>query len=256
MNDAENKKLNSYLELNTLFYETIRPAPPDDSYQFYRSYISKANGQVLEPMCGSGRYLIPYLTEKFIIDGFDASSFMLDKLKTKLREQSLNAKVWQAFCEEPLSCNQYKLIFIPSGSFGHIIEIEEVRKTLENFYNALEKNGILVFETETIHALPSNIEAKITQEVIVNNHQHIKLIREVNIDKEIVDCIDLYELYEGENLIKSEKEFFCVRLYNNPDLLVDLIKQAGFKNIKLIKAYNSNQKPSFNDASIIYECIK
>ena len=78
----------------------------------------------------------------------------------------------------------------------------------------------------------------------------------MNIDKEIVDCIDLYELYEGENLIKSEKELFNVRLYNNHLFLVDLVKRAGFKNIKLIKAYDFNQLPDPHDASIIYECTK
>lgn len=256
MNDIDNEQLNSYLELNTLFYETIRSTPPDDSYQFYRNYISKADGKILEPMCGSGRYLIPYVAEKFIIDGFDASSFMLDKLKTKLLEQSLNAKVWQAFCEKPLLYHQYKLIFIPSGSFGHIIELDQVKKALENFYNALDKNGILVFEAETKYALPSNIDANIVQEVSVNKHQHIKLIREVNIDRDIVNCINHYELYEGENLIKSEKELFNVRLYNNHLFLVDLVKRAGFKNIKLIKAYDFNQLPGPHDASIIYECTK
>lgn len=249
-------QLNSYLELSTLFYDTIRPAPPNDGYQFYRNYIAKTNGKILEPMCGSGRYLIPYLKEGFMIDGFDASPFMLEKLKYKLLEQRLNARVWEAFCDVPLPENNYQLIFIPSGSFGHIIEIENVKESLTNFYNALDKNGVLIFEAETKNALPKSLNNNITQEVGINEGQLIKLNRTIKVNDEIVTCTDLYELYKNKELIKSEAELFCVRLYNNPDTLTDILKKTGFRSIKLMKAYEVNKVPSLEDASIIYECIK
>lgn len=207
-------------------------------------------------MCGSGRYLIPYLKENFMIEGFDASSYMLDKLQKKLSDQSLQTRVWQGFCEDILPTEQYKLIFIPSGSFGHIVDLSKVKEALENFYNALSHKGILVFEVETSHALPKNLDSIITQEVQIDQSQHIKLLRKVNIDADIVTCNDRYELYEDQKLLKTEDELFCVRLYNNPKTLIDFLTQLGFKSVKTIKTFERNSTPDHGDASIIYECTK
>ena len=47
--------------------------PPKDAYDFYLSYAKEANGPILEPMCGTGRFLLPLLAAGFKIEGFDAS---------------------------------------------------------------------------------------------------------------------------------------------------------------------------------------
>ena len=77
------QKLGSYLSLATQFYDLIRPEPPDDAYLFYRSYVSDSGGHILEPMCGSGRFLLPLIQEGFDVSGFDASEYMLKALHNK-----------------------------------------------------------------------------------------------------------------------------------------------------------------------------
>lgn len=40
---------------------------------FYLEYAQTITTPILEPMCGSGRFLIPMLEQGFNIEGFDAS---------------------------------------------------------------------------------------------------------------------------------------------------------------------------------------
>ena len=117
------QKLDSYLSLCTQFYDLLRPAPPEDAYSFYRSYVGNTGGPILEPMCGSGRFLIPLLQDGFDVHGFDASEYMLESLRAKADQKHLKPTVWNGFVEDLTSTEKYNLIFIPSGSFGHIIDL-------------------------------------------------------------------------------------------------------------------------------------
>ena len=59
--------------------------------RFYLSYAEKGK-KILEPLCGSGRFLVPFVERGLDISGIDLSNEMLQKLKQKLPE----AKVVQA----------------------------------------------------------------------------------------------------------------------------------------------------------------
>ena len=50
---------------------------------FYMHHAQQSNGPILEPMCGSGRFLIPMLQAGLDAEGFDASPSMLDAFKQK-----------------------------------------------------------------------------------------------------------------------------------------------------------------------------
>lgn len=59
------KTLDTYLSLCTEVYDLSKPNPPEDAYAFYRDYAMRANGPILAPMCGTGRFLLPLLAEGF-----------------------------------------------------------------------------------------------------------------------------------------------------------------------------------------------
>lgn len=50
-----------YRGLCTEFYELDKPNAPEDALQCYLYYAEEAQGKILEPMCGTGRFLIPLL---------------------------------------------------------------------------------------------------------------------------------------------------------------------------------------------------
>ena len=67
------KELDTYLNLCTQVYELSKPKVPEADYNFYKSYLQDAKGKILEPMCGTGRFLLPFLQDGFDIQGFDAA---------------------------------------------------------------------------------------------------------------------------------------------------------------------------------------
>ena len=50
---------NYYGSLCTMMYEILHKQAPRDELDFYLSYADK-NHRILEPLCGSGRFFVPF----------------------------------------------------------------------------------------------------------------------------------------------------------------------------------------------------
>ncbi|BCA95666.1 methyltransferase UbiE [Legionella antarctica] len=249
-------ELNSYLNLCTEFYDLIRPHPPEDAYAFYRTYVANAGGIAMEPMCGSGRFLLPLLKENLEVVGFDASKHMLNALHTKAKMQHIKPEIWQGFIEDLNRGQRYNLIFIPSGSFGHLISFDSVKKALNIFYDHLNDDGILLFEAETSKIVPDQLG--VWRGMVCNkpDGNFILVNRLTNYENDVCYSIDRYELVEKGHIIQTEIENFNVRIYDDPLVLIDMLKEVGFQEIKTIKAFDGSLSPDKDDSSIVYECRK
>lgn len=111
--------LENYKKLCTLFYDTDKPYPPHEEFLFYISLCDQYKTDILEPMCGSGRFLIPLLEKGFVIDAFDASESMVFSLRRKISKKNLVLSSFvHCLFEDYIFKKKYNLIFIPSASFG------------------------------------------------------------------------------------------------------------------------------------------
>ena len=61
-------QINDYGKLCTMMYERLHPTADPQELEFYLSY-AKPGEQMLELLCGSGRFLIPFWEKGMSIDG-------------------------------------------------------------------------------------------------------------------------------------------------------------------------------------------
>jgi len=214
----------------------------------------KANGLILEPMCGADRFLLPLLEDGFDVHGFDASDHMLGVLHAKAETKNLKPKVWKGFAEDLNRPEKYNLIFIPSGFFCLIIDPVTVKSSLQTIYDHLSDGGIFLFEAETMQAVP--------QESIWRgsvwpkpNSQKIILSGLATMQDNICTSLCKYELMETGKIIHTEIEELRVKIYEQ-DQLMEMLKAAGFKHIRTIKAFDQSSATTEQDESIVYECRK
>ncbi|MBA3751209.1 class I SAM-dependent methyltransferase [Candidatus Dependentiae bacterium] len=245
-----------YGTLCTEFFDLDKPTPPPLEYEFYKNYVEQAPGEILEPMCGTGRYLIPLCESGFNVHGFDASTHMLNALRTKCAQKGLSPKVWHDFIDTVRTNLLYSLIFIPDSSFVLFLTNEEIIRSLQKLYSLLKPGGIFVFDVETIYAAPSKIglwqgkaHTRPDGSFILLNTLPLAL----EDDKATVIC--RYELCDKGSVIKTEIEYFKIKLYR-PGEMMALLEKIGFSSIKEIKAFDPHKIPSAQDYTIVYECIK
>lgn len=245
-----------YLSLCTEFFDLDKPVAAPEEYEFFRHYIAQARGPILEPMCGSGRYLLPYVEAGYAVEGFDASPFMLQALHAKAAKKNLTPQVWEQFLEGVPATKQYNLIFIPDSSFCLFLDQSHIKMCLQKIYSLLQTGGTFVFDLETVYAVPAT--TGIWRGKAYKKSDGTTILSStlpLPIENNIATVICRYELIDGTEILKTEMEYFQIKLYY-PTEMDELLKEVGFSQIKRVAAYEHNSSPSAQDYTIVYECKK
>lgn len=130
----------------------------------------------------------------------------------------------------------------------------QVEKSLQAIYDHLNDDGIFLFEAETLQAVP---QAGIWRGSVwlKPNGQKIILSQLATMQDDICTSLCKYELMETGKIIHTEIEELRVKVYEQ-DQLMEMLKSAGFKHIRILKAFDQSSQPANQDYSIIYECRK
>jgi len=246
--------MKTYMDLCTRYYDLDKPTAPPGALDFYLEHVRNANGAIFEPMCGTGRFLIPILERGFDIEGADASPQMLAVCREKCCARKLDPKLYQQFIQEMALQKRYALIFIPSSSFGLLIDPEAAKKCLKILAAHLLPGGKLLFEIETPRGIPKDLGRSRKKHVTGKNGEKISLTTLSSYDKndQVLRTICNYELIRGDKTIQAETEDFRVRLYRH-DEICGWLKEAGFSSISRYADYD--RRPSnTDDEMIICEC--
>lgn len=253
-----NHPLTTYQKLCTEFYDLESHRNHEQALSFYMDYAQKADGPILEPMCGTGRFLIPMLQAGLDAQGFDASAHMLKALQEKYAKLSIQpAPVWQQFVQEFKSNKQYKLIFVPYGSWGLITNLDNAQKSLALMFQHLAPNGKLVLEIETIASLPT--ELGVWRRGVHTRADGSKIaINTLTSYDPITQLFSAHCRYESiidNKIVATETEEF-VQYHYAYNQLDQMLANAGFAQIKKYQDYAKTPEHNPDTQILIYECIK
>ena len=246
---------NHYGSLCTEMYEALHPAAPEDELGFYLSYARRGQ-RIFEPLCGSGRFLVPFLERGFDVGGMDSSEEMLAKLK----EKAPDAQVVCATVEEwQPAAGKFDYLFITSGSLSLFTDADACRAVLRKVRGALRTGGVFAFAVDTVAARePDSAGYEVGASVKTAEGLDLILKSKYRYDEATRTQFSpgIYELYDGDRLLRSEPMDFQTHLYG-PDEMDRLLREAGFSQVR---AYSSFDKtPAASDAALesetlLYEC--
>ena len=252
------KELGSYKALCTEFYDLDRPTPSEDALQCYLHYAEEAKGQILEPMCGTGRFLVPLLEHGYAVTGFDSSPHMLNVCRKKCKDRALTPNLFESTFENFPLQSTYNLIFIPSGSFCHLIHSEQISQAIGFIASRLNHGGKFVVEIETLKTVREPQGVWRGKWVTKPNGSKIILnfLSQFNPNSRIETGLFRYELWEENKISQTEVEAYHVKHYE-PEEFEKLLRQHGLKIIEKWHAEpHSRVKASDASTVILYECTK
>ena len=242
---------NYYGSLCTEMYEILHKDAPQDELLFYLSYAEKGM-KILEPLCGSGRFLIPFLERGFDISGIDLSTEML----AKLNEKAPNAKVFQKDMLEYTSEEKYDYIFISSGSVSLFTNMELCRRILRKIKGLLKKGGKFVFAVDTIaDRCPDDSDYKNSISVKTKDGFELTLKEKNYYDEKMHTQYSpsIYELYDGTKLLQQEEMDFQTHLYELGEL-EPYLSEIGFTKVNVYSSYNKEIAENNLTEMFLYEC--
>lgn len=82
------------------------------------------------------------------------------------------------------------------------------------------------------------------------------LSRLSTIEDSVCYSVDKYELIKDDKIVQIEIEKFNVRLYDDRSILLKLLQEIGFREVKMLKTFDRFSNPDPNDAAFVYECRK
>ncbi len=242
---------NYYGSLCTEMYEILHSYAPQDELDFYLSYAKK-NKKILEPLCGSGRFLIPFLKQGFDIFGIDLSSEMLAKLK----EKSPEARVEEIDILKYLPQEKFDYIFISSGSMSLFTDINSCKEILKKIKELLNPNGKFVFAVDTInerclddteYKVAISVKTKDGLDIVLKNKNYYDEKSQTQFSPSI------YELYNKTELLQSEFMDFQTHLYNFGEM-EEYLKEVGFNNIVVYSSFQKEKIIDEKSGMLLYEC--
>ncbi len=257
MNNSNPQTLSSYGKLCTQYYDLDKPEAPKDALASFLEYAQAAKGAVLEAMCGSGRFLIPMMEAGIDIDGLDASSEMLGACRQKADRKGLEPRLYQQFLHELKLERQYKLVFIPAGSFGLITHLEQVRESLKRLFAALEPGGKLVLTIELVTKTQSEFLGTWGGRWLKRPDGSLLVLSALttyDAMTQVYKSLDRYEVFQDNKLLETELEELNLRSYQKGEL-EQLLTETGFADIRSLKLDEQLQSED-SDTEIAIECTR
>jgi hypothetical protein len=133
-------------------------------------------------------------------------------------------------------------------------DLDDIKTALRKFCDHLNRDGIFLFEAETLKSLsPLGVWRQSTWPQ--SNGQKIILRQLAEMQEHICTFICQYELMEESRIIHTEIEELKIKIYEQ-DQLVEMLKAAGFSNVRILKAFDPQKQPDAQDESMVYECRK
>ncbi len=231
--------MNAYGKLCTEFYDADKQLADADELQLYQELFSKEE-LILEPMCGSGRLLIPLLQLGYDIEGFDNSAYMLESCKQRAKALGLNPRLYQDTIDSFSTSKQYQIIIIPLGSFQLLYPRKKAYEGLAKIHQWLAPGGKLVmdlfvpweamYEHGEIDTSTRDVKLPTGESIQIDNHTTTNKFEQHSISK------ILYTKYLSEKVIAKEEEQMDI-LWYYPYEMALMLEKHGFKHIRKIKRF-------------------
>jgi SAM-dependent methyltransferase len=252
--------IENYKSLCVLYYGADKPYPPHEEYLFYKFFLEKYKNNILEPMCGSGRFLIPFLCDGYEIEAFDGSQPMLTALSNRLNENKISLNYKYSLFQDYVFTKKYNLIYIPSASLSLIYNLRDFEEAIRRIHDNLVDQGSFVFEVETPEILEKDkSDFKLIASNFIRLNERDKIIGSFINHSYIDNVLTIscrYDMISNDYIIKTEFEDIIVRLFHYEEIIM-ILNKVGFDVI----CYKNFQKEIYDPSGLlpkllILECLK
>lgn len=225
-----------YGRLLTEAYDIDKPEAPADVLEFYLAQIRAhaVEGPVLEAMCGSGRFLAPLVEAGLDVDGMDSSPDMLEACSWRCRERCVRANLFEQWLHELDLPRRYGFVLLGAGSFGLVIDDDDVRDGLLRTRAHMLPGAAFLVEVQPPHE--RRRDGVWLGRWWTRPDGSIIASRQVNTydaTAKVETGIAIYELWQEGRLVEQELDPWA-RRYWARDEFDAALREAGFETIEVV----------------------
>lgn len=247
-----------YGPLCTTVYNLTKPVGSElnGDVSYYSERLAGETGPILEIGVGTGRMLVPLLTEGFQMVGIDNSPDMLKQCEINLEEANLAGQLFTAdFCQTPLT-DSYSAIIIPTSTFNLITDYTQALAGLKNIYHSLQPGGRLILDLD-LPFYPEVGEVQTSSYPLDSNTGITLEVKTLNVDwlAQVVVQHLKYEKWQAGNLLATELQNLTLKWYGLEEFKL-ILTSIGFTNISVTADYDYLEQPTDSNQTLTFEASK
>ncbi len=255
-NDGRFVISSAYQTLCASYYHCDKPHGPPEAVQYYGQLAKEAAGPILEPMCGTGNFLLPLHTQGYDITGFDSSEPMLAICRAKGETTKQTPTLFCGSFESIALPRAYALAFIPLGSFGLLTTDSDIRQALSFLHRHLQARATFAFTFETVASVHK--EPGLWHGSWVTRPDGAVLVLNTNArfdpETSLETTLCKYELWVSNRVVRTEVEVFSRRLFT-PEEIATFLQEGGFTHGRFGVPYTMEARDE-HSPEILVECTK
>lgn len=183
--------------------------------------LGEKRKDILEVCCGTGNYLKEF-EKKYNVTGFDINSGVLDIAK----EKTLNSRLIEADMKDFNLNLKFDAVLCLFSSIGYCQNKEELDKTIQNFANHLNGNGVIIVDTWVFKG--DFINENLSVQVEETEFEKLVRVTRSTVESDTC-CMDMHYTYAKKGYpIEYFDEFHVMGLFSKEDYLKSFEK-AGLK---------------------------
>lgn len=247
---------NRYGALAAEIYDIDKPFGALPDTRFHLERFAGFRGPILEPACGTGRTLVPFLEAGHDITGFDQSPEMLERCRARCAERGFTPDLRQQRFEDFHYDGKFGAILVPVGTFTLIDDVAVAQAVLRRFRDALEPGGIVVLDLQGLSFLAHTGDDRrrwtaengdlLTVEGIRTKTDWLTQRREAMLR---------YERWRDYRLVETHMEPMAQRYWGLEEFRL-VLEASGFGQVSVVGDYDRGRPIRSSARSLTFEAVK
>lgn len=248
--------LNRYGAIAAEIYDLDKPdfALPDTAFHLAR--FQDFERPILEPACGSGRTLLPFLQRGLDVTGFDPSPEMLDRCRARCAEAGFAPDLSRQSFADFAYDRTFGAILIPVGSFTLIDSYAAALAALGRFRDHLDPGGVLVIDLQGLAFLASQAADRRRWTSPAGDLLTLEGMRtRTDWLRQRAETTYRYERWRDHRLVEAQIDIMAQRCWGLEEFRLTLAA-AGYTDISVCGGYDRSRGPRSSDSVWTFEAVK
>lgn len=234
---------NRYGSIAAEIYDLDKPCFALPDTRFHLERFQGFDRPILEPACGSGRTLLPFLEAGLDVVGFDPSREMLDRCRARCAEAGRSPDLSLQSFEDFAFQQRFGAILIPVGSFTLVDDFAAAQAVLRRFHEHLEPGGVLVLDLQGLNYLAASGPDR--RRWTAPNGDLLTLHGERTVTdwfRQRAETTYRYERWRDGTLMESQIDVMAQRYWGLEEFRMAL-QAAGFTGVTVCGGYDRTRGP-------------
>ena len=256
MPSNSNTRVNRYGALAAEIYDIDKPYFFLPDTRFLLARFASIDGPILEPACGTGRTLVPFLDAGHAMTGFDASPEMLARCRARCAERGHDPDLSQQRFEDFRYPEPFAAIVVPVGTFTLVDDFAVAMSVLRRFRDHLRSGGLLVLDIQSLGSLVPRGDGR--RSWTAENGDLLTMIAAGVVPDWVSQRTDgscKYERWRDNVLVESHFEPMVQRHWGVEEMRLALTS-VGFGDIAVIGDYDRARPLRASDRTITFEAVR